>query len=186
MLCENCKQNEASVYVSEMVNGQKTEHYLCENCVKASEESMGSEGILFNNFISELMKIALEEGYLKSPKNPPQKACPSCGLSLKEFLEIGRFGCKACYETFNNELKNAFVNVHGNAKHVGKEVELQSNINNFLKEQERTSSIQSIKNCEEEINQLEEALKRSIKEEAYEEAARLRDKIRALKKGGAS
>ncbi len=175
MLCESCKQNEATVYVSGVVNGQKTEHYLCDDCVKGNQKDMGPQGILFNNFISELMKIALEEGYLKSPENAHQKTCSCCGLSLKEFLQIGRFGCKECYTTFNNELKNAFINVHGNTKHVGKTISLGEDTNHSL------TPAQSQK---EELDRLQEELQKSIKEEAYEEAASLRDRIRALKKEG--
>ena len=178
MLCENCKQREATVHVSEVLNGQKTEHYLCDHCVKMSKNNINPEGILFNNFISELMKIALEEGYLKSPKSPTQKTCACCGLSLKEFLEIGRFGCKTCYSTFDTELKNAFVNVHGNTKHVGKTIVSP-------KPEELTEDgAESIKTREKQLAELQDALQKAIEGEAYEQAAELRDQIRALKKEG--
>lgn len=184
MLCEHCKKNEATVYFSEVINGQLTEHYLCDDCMRKGEKDMEHQAILFNNFISELMKIALEEGYIKSPNPPAQKRCKECGLSLKEFLEIGRFGCKECYTTFNDELKNAFINVHGNTKHVGKTILPDQQA---VKEQKPVDSIQTSnlnKTKEDEIKGLEQALQKAIKEEAYEEAAHLRDTIRALKKGG--
>lgn len=190
MLCERCKQNEATVYVSQVVNGQTTEHYLCDDCVKKGEKDMGTQAILFNNFISELMKIALEDGYIKSPNPPAQKRCSRCGLSLKEFLEIGRFGCTECYTTFNNELKNAFTNVHGNTKHVGKII-ASPEISSVSSEEElprtmlnRRSDRTEDESIEEKIKRLESRLKEAVKEEAYEEAARLRDEIRALKQGG--
>lgn len=184
VLCENCKQNEATVYVSEVVNGQKTEHYLCDHCVKAAQQETGQEAILFNNFISELMKIALEEGYLKSPKQPSQKRCSCCDLSLKEFLEIGRFGCKECYSTFNNELKNAFINVHGNTKHVGKVLGIDEQADAALAVSEQTKSINIAEQREKQLNELQGRLEEAVESEAYEEAARIRDIIRALKKEG--
>ncbi|MDF2877661.1 MAG: hypothetical protein K0S30_757 [Clostridia bacterium] len=174
MLCEKCKKNEATIYVSEITNGQKTGHYLCNDCIKLTENNIGTQAILFNDFISELMKIALEEGYLKSPKTPLPKKCPQCGLSLDEFLKIGKFGCNACYTTFDNELRNAFINVHGNIKHVGKAVQVDIQATDFSKGKQK----------QERLGRLEDALKKAIQEEAYEEAARLRDEIKAIKAGG--
>lgn len=185
MLCENCKQNEATVYMSEVVNGQMTEHYFCDECVKKSQEELGSKAILFNNFISELMKIALKDGYVKSPATSVQKVCPSCGLSLKEFLEIGRFGCESCFSTFNDELKNAFTNVHGNTKHVGKMIVADIPESEPQKAAaEKTDDKVQVLSKEDEIIKLETALHKAVKAEEYEEAARLRDTIRALKKEG--
>lgn len=184
MLCENCNQNEATVYVSRVVNGQMAEHYLCNECVKEGQKDMGTPEILFNNFISELMKIALEEGYVKSPKVPAQKRCPRCDLSLEEFLEIGRFGCKECYTIFNNELKNAFTNVHGNTQHVGKTIVSDEDVTGIKTVAQKVSAADYIESRAEKLRGLEEALQKAIKEEAYEEAAHLRDTIRAIKKEG--
>jgi protein arginine kinase activator len=183
MLCENCKQNEATVYVSEVVNGQMAEHYLCDECVKQGQKDMGTQAILFNNFISELMKIALEEGYIKTPKTPIQKRCPRCDLSLKEFLEIGRFGCKECFTTFNDELQNALTNVHGNTQHVGKMLAAKR-ADSTMSTLQRVSPIEHTESQDERLERLQHALQKAIKEEAYEEAARLRDTIRAIKKEG--
>ena len=48
MLCERCKMREASVVLTEVINGVKTEHNLCSQCatdtdlLKFYRESLGS------------------------------------------------------------------------------------------------------------------------------------------------
>lgn len=40
MLCDNCKQNEATVHMTRVVNGKKTERHLCNVCA-AKQPMMG-------------------------------------------------------------------------------------------------------------------------------------------------
>ena len=44
MLCSNCGKNEANVRYTRIINGEKTEFALCEDCAK----KMGLEDIDFN------------------------------------------------------------------------------------------------------------------------------------------
>ena len=32
MLCDKCKKNEAKIYYTEIINGEKKEQHLCEDC----------------------------------------------------------------------------------------------------------------------------------------------------------
>ncbi len=40
MLCQKCNKNEANTYYSQIINGKKTEMYLCPQCAK--EMSVGN------------------------------------------------------------------------------------------------------------------------------------------------
>jgi len=32
MMCDRCKKNEASIYYTEIINGEKKEQHICEEC----------------------------------------------------------------------------------------------------------------------------------------------------------
>ena len=44
MLCENCKENEATVKYTQIINGDKKEMHLCEEC----SHKLGIDNISFN------------------------------------------------------------------------------------------------------------------------------------------
>jgi protein arginine kinase activator len=93
--------------------------------------------------------------------------CEKCGYTLYDYTKTGLFGCPECYNTFNDSLDELFLKIHGKNKHV--KLNKDKNKNNSL-------------NNEEKINKLKEEIKHLIKEEKYEEAAIVRDKIKALEK----
>ncbi len=89
-----------------------------------------------------------------SPKNP-RKVCDLCGYTAERIHKEGRVGCARCYRTFREELSGMIARIHGNKQHTG--------------------NAQS----EESAPTLQELLEKAIKEENYEQAAVLRDKIKA-------
>src|SRR5690606_41997659 len=56
--------------------------------------------------------------------NPVRKeavACPSCGFSFPKFLQLGKFGCASCYDSFSSQLDEIFKRFHNvNTEHTGK------------------------------------------------------------------
>ncbi len=84
------------------------------------------------------------------------------------FEKKGKFGCSACYLTFGNLLSPVIKRVHGSNVHTGK-------IPNRTGEQLLTKK---------QIRELESKLKQAVTKEEYEDAAKYRDAIRALKKEG--
>lgn len=158
MLCQKCEKNEAEVHFVQNINGEKTEALLCGNC--AAESGFGSP-ISFTNFL---------QGFINAPpavyKNSAVLKCDTCGLTLNEIKEAGKAGCADCYKVFRTQMETIIRNVQAGNVHTGK----------FPKRDKRIS-------MNREINELKRKLAAAVETEEYEEAARLRDAIKALKEG---
>ena len=86
-------------------------------------------------------------------------------MSYEEFKKIGRLGCSHCYDAFASQLERLLKRIHGDDRHRGKgPIEAEQ-------------SAQGV----DELEQLREELAQAVAEEAFEEAAQLRDRIRILK-----
>lgn len=159
MLCTNCKKEQATFFYTQNINGKETSAALCPNCAKQS--GIGNAGILsplFHPFAAD-----------KPQKRDSGKVCSLCGLTFADILSLGKVGCPDCYNTFRNELRETIRSIHGTAKHVGLTPE-------------RSTAIASEPAKEQnEEEKLRAALATAIRDENYEEAANLRDKIKALK-----
>lgn len=89
-------------------------------------------------------------------------------MTYTEFRKKGKFGCSNCYHSFSNLINPVIKSVHGSNLHVGK-IPNRSGGKIILKKQ---------------IQLLEVKLKNAITNEEYEQAAKIRDTIRELKKEG--
>ena len=94
-------------------------------------------------------------------------SCPQCGMSAAEFGESGQLGCAACYRVFKETLVPLFKQIHGNEFHRGK----------------IPVSDPSRQKARRELIDLRRALKKAVGQEAYEQAAKLRDRINELERG---
>ena len=159
MICSNCKANTASFFYTQSINGKESSVALCHNC--ASKVGIGQSIVspLFGSFF-------------KNPKagrdNVSAKKCSLCALTFDEILKMGKVGCPECYNTFREELKDTIRSIHGITKHTGL---TPSGIT--------PCETKNAKVSEEDL--LRERLNEAIMTENYEEAAVLRDKIKALK-----
>ena len=88
------------------------------------------------------------------PALKTEKRCPCCGSSFNEIAETGFVGCSECYNTFNEEILPSLKMMHGATKH------------------------SVINKKPDELTELRQNLKKAIKEERFEDAARLRDEIK--------
>lgn len=169
MLCDECGKNKATVHLTEIVNEQITKLNLCESCAKEKgsdvEQHFG---------ISDLL-TALSD--VEAPTQPVaggpvvKTKCPHCGLTYEDFKKIGRLGCSECYTTFKVSLATLLKRIHGSNQHLGK---VPNPV--LMKEQKVLTKI----NDDLEMVKLE--LQKAIKNEEFEEAASLRDKIKFLEK----
>jgi protein arginine kinase activator len=94
---------------------------------------------------------------------------------LSDFAKTGRLGCPTCYEAFMGQLRPILRKTHGSTTHTGR----RPGENHELREERR------------ELRRLRGELARAIRQEEYEAAADLRDRIKALQttaraSGGAS
>jgi len=90
--------------------------------------------------------------------------CPVCKRSLEDFQRTGRLGCGACYEAFRTPLTATLRQIHANATHTGK---VPSHCAEDLKKKRRYEMLK---------NQLAQA----VKNEDYEEAAKLHKEIKVM------
>ncbi|MFH1562436.1 MAG: UvrB/UvrC motif-containing protein [Nitrospirota bacterium] len=176
MLCDICQKEEATIFYKEMMNNKYTEMHLCERC--AGEQ--GVKKLQIPSAITNLLSALAELSTESVPKEIVGEKCPGCGFTYSDFRERGKLGCSQCYQSFSEPLSNILRKIHGNIQHNGKSPSTPS-----------TSSIPSTSSAvpvvketgpSKEITVLRQALDAAIKKEEYEEAAKLRDQIRALEK----
>ena len=161
MLCEKCKKNPATVFMTQIINGVKTEVHLCPECSIPMEIPISFEN-LFQGFINSIQSTT------SSRKEPlPSAPCAACGMTVEQFKSSGKLGCSDCYATFKNEMEALLKNVQGSTKHEGK--------------YPKRSGVEMRKKRETES--LRAQLNKAVADENFEEAARLRDRIKALKEG---
>jgi protein arginine kinase activator len=109
--------------------------------------------------------MKLSEG--NKPRVPQTLTCPKCRLTLDEFRKTSKFGCDACYGTFEPYIKQILKSVQGTFHHTGKEPK-------------RLSRVDAMKHQQEE---LESKLRIALMQEDYLEAAKLRDALNTFKEG---
>lgn len=167
MLCNCCKKREAKIYYTEIINGEKKEQHLCEECA-AEHTSFFMIDTLQSGFFIEGLLAGLLESFKAKSDEP---ACSECGMTLDTLFKTGRFGCAMCYESFEKNLPRLFRNLQGGDIHNGKIPK------NYIKP-EKADDKKSILT---ERDKLRFQLEQAIEKEEFEEAARLRDVIKELK-----
>ncbi len=190
MLCEICGKNEATFHYSEVVNGKKTEHHLCNECAANTDISYYSS--LFDNEggIGQLLSGLLGNAFgIGEPQDPKKHImCPRCGMSYGEFVKNSTFGCNECYDVFGPLLDDSIKKLQGSLLHAGKKPKLGSSVELFNEEAENkeedeavAASDSQLTELRKEVEVLSRRLKLAVAEEDFEEAARLRDKIKEMK-----
>ncbi len=89
--------------------------------------------------------------------------CPKCGTTLREITESCFVGCPYCYTELAEHIKPIIRNVQSAAMHIGSRPDDAPN--------------------NAEIADLEERLSRAVASENYEQAYKLKERIRQLKGG---
>ena len=186
MLCSNCGKNEANVHYTHVINGEKTEYNLCDECAKklGIDEMDFSMPISFSNFISDFFD---EDSLLPGFSGNMITKCPKCGLTYEDFAKKGKFGCGECYNTFSSRIESVLKNLHGSAKHRGRAAQrlAEKTTKLFENDNDKQDSVQVkheplVDKTMEQIDKLNSDIKLAIKEERYEDAAKIRDEIKKL------
>ena len=161
MLCQECKQRQASVHLTKIINDHKTEAHLCEECARQREDLINITPFSVNDLIASFMDMG--KAHPTFEKLAPSK-CAVCGMDYNQFKKIGRLGCQECYKYFGNELNPVLLKIQGRIEHTGK-VPKRCGADMLIKKQ---------------IIELKLALKEAIEAEAFEKAAELRDRLKAM------
>lgn len=158
MKCQRCPKP-VSYHITEVLAPEQFEEvHLCEDCAK--------------KYLNEPQpippapppKVAPATPAEHTVNDPSAKQCEVCGLKFVEFRNSGRLGCPDDYDEFREDLIPLLESIHGDTKHNGKAPRRRP------KPRVRKA----------ELTQLRKRLSRAVADEAYEEAARLRDQIKAL------
>ena len=157
MNCEKCHKAHATYHLTAIENGAKREDHLCEECARQA-----GVGIKFNLTINDVL------GTLAEPAAKVSKAsllkCPECGITYADFKTKARLGCANDYEVFRGELLKLLEKIHGATAHTGK----------------TPQTVDAQVRKENELMRLKRDLDSMVKNENFEKAAEIRDRIRTL------
>lgn len=179
MLCQKCNHNNATVHYEQNINGKVTKLDLCPDCAKelsiAVPQLQTGFGSFFDSFGfgSLLGNMGSLSGFFDAPSQALSSlTCKSCGADLGSINSIGFLGCPDCYNAFESLVENNLNRCQKGSRHMGKRPNRLGG--RLKKKEENTPSPKS------EKAKLQAELKKAIKEENYEKAAELRDKIKEL------
>ena len=157
MLCDVCKCNDATVFLTEIANGKMQKVNLCGAC----SQEKGVEDPKSFALADLLLGLGAAE---EIEKGAPSQKCPVCGFTQADFKKTGRLGCSVCYVTFSEGLGSLLKAMHKGTEHVGK---LPQRAHREVERDDR-------------MRALNEDLQKAVAEENYESAAALRDQIKQL------
>jgi protein arginine kinase activator len=167
MLCQSCKENPATIHVTEVIHDESTgsqgllERHLCESCAQAANLPHAAA---LKKGVAEMWKL-LQAASAQRSRKELGLTCPDCGMTLAEFRQRGRLGCPRDYEVFMPQLRDLLERIHGATRHSGRVPGLDE------------TSMERRKR----VTELERRLEAAIRDEAYEAAALLRDQLKSLK-----
>ncbi len=189
MLCDNCGKKQANVKYSENINGRKKELNLCEECSKklGINHIDFSIPIDFSSFFGEVMEDFGTSEFMPLFNEMKALKCKHCGYTFEDITSTGKLGCGDCYETFEERLSPIIRRIQGANTHIGRSGKIIDNrinqkLTNQSKQEENTNQ-ENVKKEESQLEKLQEKLKQAIKEEKYEDAAKIRDEIKKIQKG---
>jgi protein arginine kinase activator len=155
MTCQHC-QDEATVHLTETVEGRRREVHLCHACAREqgvalpdSPPALALDAVIQSLIVTNVGELVGELAGL---------TCPDCGLKFMEFRARGRLGCPHDYCVFTPGLLPLLLRTHGATRHVGKVARRRPVAGQRLR--------------------LRTRLRDAIAREDYEAAAAIRDQLR--------
>ncbi len=187
MMCQHCGRNDALIHLTEINDGQVQSLWLCPACAREHKNQRAARGVggpsdggLPENgdpFAlpprrergrgpdQSLADFLGEDGLLHRNVDPDGvHTCPVCGYTIESFFRTERLGCAGCYRAFEPNIRPLLARHHGRTIHLGKVPRSDASRPNLLADRTRVRV----------------ALERAVAREDFEEAARLRDQLKAL------
>ncbi len=162
MQCEFCKAEAATVHLTEITEGQRSEKHLCQSC--AAKQGVTAQSQLSLN---ELLSSLLAAGNQSEAKQTQTPACQNCGSTMQQFSKNSLLGCPQDYQAFGDEIEMVIRKTQNDkTQHIGK-------IPNGIEIDKKTQA-------ETEVTQLKKQLACAVENEDYETAATLRDRIQKM------
>lgn len=173
--CQICGKR-ASIYLTQIINGQTSDLALCETCAREKglfdpQSLTFAEKFFPEAFKEKVDKLVRELINHAEPEKPESRKlrrrpgdmlteCPVCHFKLEDFRSSGRLGCADCYSVFADEIK---ADAEADAA-----IDTPADIGSA----EESAPVRR--------SRLEQQLQAAINREDYETAARLRDELKKL------
>lgn len=169
-------QNKKCIHITDIASYKEKKEYVekesyscCMVCGASimNDEKHSSEANIDKIFtmLKNIVTDKIVSAFMVPPASvympPPQPIlqCQQCGCTLAEISKNSKMGCAGCYNYFYQQIAPVLYNIHHTTnKHVGK------------------------RPIKDRLKHLEEKLADAVKNEDYESASAIRDKIKELKK----
>ena len=161
MQCQICNKRTATIHLTEISEGVRTEMHICEQC--AADQGIAAQSQMsINELLSHLLAVQPADDEILGP-GEQDSVCPSCGFTLARLRKEGMLGCPHDYEVFEAALLPLIERAHnGNTTHCGKvPSKTPGATRKFV-----------------ELSNLRRQLETAVRNEDYELAAKLRDEIK--------
>jgi len=162
MQCQICNKREATIHLTEITEGMRTEMHICEHCAAEQGITIKSH-IPLNELLSSLLAVQPDDDEIAA--SAEELICPNCGYTLEQFRKEGLLGCPEDYKVFEKVLLPLIERAHnGKTVHCGK---VPSRAPNDTKRHAQ-------------LLKLRQQLETAVQNEDYELAAKLRDQINQI------
>jgi protein arginine kinase activator len=148
--CQSCGRP-STVIITNIIDEEKRELHLCEDCARDQHHLLDGPSLNLQALVKLIMGMP-------AAADPAGLTCPTCGLKYAAFRAGGRLGCPDDYDAFRPALEPLLDRIHRGTRHQGK------------------TPRAALRRAE--LDALRDRLKAAVAVEDYEEAARLRDRIR--------
>ena len=178
MMCQNCGKNEVTFRYTQVINGVKKEMNLCDKCAR----ELGLKDINFNmpisfsNFLGDFFND-YNDSILPNFMTTQALQCKTCGTTFDDFINSGEFGCSNCYNLFEDRISPILKNLQGATRHVGRGYRKLNPIADY-NNVENVAKTEKVEKKENKLEKLQKDLQKAIKDERYEDAAKIRDQIK--------
>ncbi|HXE58307.1 MAG TPA: UvrB/UvrC motif-containing protein [Gemmatimonadales bacterium] len=160
MDCDQCRERPAEIHLTQIVDDQVRTLHLCARC--AAERGVESVAQVTSTPLGGFL-ASMGKGLAAGLPTTEPGGCPQCGASLRDFREVGRLGCPACYRTFEAPLRELLRRLHGSSRHLGEQYVATG------ASASETRRLQA---------ELREQLRLAIETQNFELAAELRDRLK--------
>ena len=164
MSCEQCREREAVIHLTQIVNEQVTTLHLCERC--AAEKGVESPGSAPKTPLGTFLAAMGQE--LPEQRPPPERRTPAPAAAGRCRISGKAAGSAAPTATasFEVPLRDLLRRLHGSTHHMGSATP--------------SSGASRAPSEQPQATELREQLRLAVETENFELAAELRDRLRVL------
>jgi protein arginine kinase activator len=165
MICEICKSKNAVFHVQQHVGENIYEMHLCRDC--ASRKGISKDGKSFDFSLSKLLTNFAQKKVSTGDLANELETCKTCGTKKQDLKDDGQVGCPDCYNSFRRSITSALALNSSYVSHKGK----------------LPLKLKAYKTILIDKELLKRELEEAVKNEEYETAVIIRDKLTNIEAG---